>query len=192
MKHIKNACYTSLLLVSLTACDSTQESKINNLSLDTPSLSNSFKTQYLNVINSARSTSQDCGEYGYFSAAPLLRWNDKLYAAAYEHSNDMATTNIFSHEGSGQETDRVGVLNGNKSTAKDRINAYGYSWNRYAENIAAGTGTIEESVNQLLASDGHCANIMNPNLSEVGIAMAKNSNSQYTYYWTQVFGTPPS
>jgi len=194
MKYVPKVVFTSLVLVSLTACGSVKESKSNNLQLDVPSISNGFKSQYLNAINNARSISQNCGSYGSFSAAPLLKWSDKLYGAAYEHSNDMATTNTFSHNGSGQESDKVGRLNGNKSTAGERINAYGYRWVLYAENIGAGTDidTADKIVNQLLASDGHCANIMNPRLTEVGMAMVKNSNTKYVHYWTQDFGTHPN
>jgi uncharacterized protein YkwD len=133
-----------------------------------------------------------CGKIGLFTATSALRWSDKLYKAAYEHSNDMAMSNIFSHEGSGQESDKVGVEHGGRSSVQERIDAYGYRWVRYAENIGVGTDidTAEKIVNQLLKSDGHCANIMNPLLKEVGMAMVKNSNTKYIHYWTQNFGTP--
>jgi len=192
MKKTKKILLSSVTLFIFGACGSSKEQHINNTSLDIPSISSSFKNSYLNVINSVRSRNQTCGSKGYFPATTDLHWSEKLYGAAYEHSNDMATTNTFSHNGSGEVSDRVGRENGNISSSRERINAYGYHWVRYAENIGAGTDidTIEKSVAQLLASDGHCANIMNPRLSEVGIAMVKNSNSQYRYYWTQSFGTP--
>jgi len=192
MKQIKKVLFSTITLVAITACGSTQESKIDNLPLDTPEISNNFKNEYLDAINRARSESRTCGTAGYFEATRALRWNDRLYGAAYEHSNDMATTNTFSHNGSGQVSDVVGVSLGKSSTAGERISAYGYAWQRYAENIGAGTDidTAEEIVNQLLASDGHCANIMNPLLQEVGMAMVKNTNTHYVHYWTQDFGTP--
>ena len=192
MRYITKVVFISLTLVSLVACGNVKESKINNLPLVVPSVSNGFKSQYLNVINNARSVSQNCGTYGNFPAAPSLKWSDKLYDATYEHSNDMATTNTFSHNGSGGVSDRVGVSLGKASSGSERISAYGYKWRRYAENIGAGIDidTAEKIVSQLLKSDGHCANIMNPKLTEVGMAMVKNSNAHYIYYWTQNFGTP--
>jgi uncharacterized protein YkwD len=65
---------------------------------------------------------------------------------------------------------------------------------RRAENIGAGTftDTPTKLVAQLMRSSGHCANIMNPKFTEVGMAMVKKSSSKYTYYWTQNFGTPPN
>jgi uncharacterized protein YkwD len=194
MKQIKRVVFTSLTVVLLTSCGAEKESSINNLSFDSPVISNSFKDKYLNAINRARSSNQTCGVRGLYEATSALRWSDKLYGAAYEHSNDMATSGVFSHEGSGQASDKVGVAQGGRSSVQDRINAYGYRWVRYAENIGAGTDidTAEKIVSQLLASDGHCANIMNPLLKEVGMAMVKNSNTKYVYYWTQNFGTPPN
>jgi uncharacterized protein YkwD len=157
-------------------------------------LSAALKDEYLNIINQARSRNQTCGSRGYFTATTSLRWSDKLYSSAYEHSYDMATSNTFSHEGSGEVSDLTGVREGGKSIVPERLESYGYKWNRYAENIGAGTDieTSEKIVSQLLASDGHCANIMNPLLKEVGMAMVKNSNTKYVYYWTQNFGTPPN
>jgi len=186
MKQIKKIVFTVAVLVVLTACGAGKETNVSN------STGDDFKKQYLNIINQARSKSQNCGTRGIFPATKVLTWNEKLYNAAYEHSNDMAITNTFSHAGSGQASDRVGVLLGKVSSARERIDAHGYKWSIYAENIGAGTNidTVEKIVSQLLGSDGHCANIMNPLFREVGMAMVKNSNSQYTHYWTQNFGTP--
>ena len=194
MKYIKKVVFSSFALMLLTACGSVPKTNSNNLSQNVPQISDNFKNEYLNTINRARSKSRTCGSAGYFDATTALGWSDKLYGAAYEHSNDMAITSLFSHRGSGQESDKVGRLNGNKSTAGERINAYGYRWVLYAENIGAGTDidTADKIVNQLLASDGHCANIMNPRLTEVGMAMVKNSNTKYVHYWTQDFGTHPN
>ena len=191
MKQINKVILASFTLVILSACDTGKESTVSNL-LEVPIISSNFKSQYLNAINQARKKNQDCGTYGYFSTAPLLIWNEKLYNSAYEHSNDMATTNTFSHTGSGQAADRVGISLGRGSSAGERISAYGYQWSRYAENIGAGTNidTAEDIVSQLIESDGHCANIMNPLLTEVGMAMVKNSNTRLIHFWTQNFGTP--
>ncbi len=185
MKKIRGIILSSLILLLLTACAGRKESK---LSIPT---SYNFKMEYLNVINRARNNNQTCGSKGYFKATKPLNWSDKLYNAAYEHSYDMATSNTFSHKGSGQISDKTGYVKNSASSGRERIEAYGYSWRIYAENIGAGTniGTAEEIVRKLLKSDGHCANIMNPSLKEVGMAMVKNSNSKYIHYWTQDFGT---
>ena len=37
-------------------------------------------------------------------------------------------------------------------------------------------------------SDGHCRNIMNPDTNEIGIGFVVVDGSEWTRYWTQVFG----
>ncbi len=183
----KNSVILSVLgILILTSCVSRE-----NTFVPIP-LGYTYKMEYLNVVNRARSHSRTCGSKGFFKATEPLSWNDKLYNAAYEHSYDMATSNTFSHQGSGEVSDGVGRSEGGESSVKERIEAYGYNnWQIYAENIGAGTNidTADKLVNKLLQSDGHCANIMNPLLSELGMAMVKNPNGKYTYYWTQDFGS---
>ena len=149
------------------------------------------KQKYLDAINQVRSQTQDCGYEGIKVSVPALKWNDKLYDAAYMHSNDLAETDTFSHTGSGTQSDIVAwKLHPNVgSTVKERLEYTGYVWSGYGENIAAGYGTIEGTMIAWLDSPGHCANIMNPNFEEVGVALVIKTDSQYYDYWTQDFGT---
>ena len=163
-----------------------------NTDNEIPVLSASKKTEYLNAINQARSVEQNCHSKGVFPAVAPLSWSDKLYKASYEHSQDLAISNTFSHDGSGSASDWTGTALGKHSTMKERIEHYNYSWSRLGENVAGGTtsNTVTLAVKQLLNSDGHCANMMKAYFTEVGTAMVQNASSQYTYYWTQNFGTP--
>ena len=147
---------------------------------------------YLGAINQARSVPQNCHSKGRFPAAPPLTWHEKLYQAAYEHSYDLATSNTFSHDGSGSISDLTGITLDKQSTFVERIEHYNYAWSGLGENIAAGTftNTAEIAVQQWLDSDGHCANMMKTSFTEVGMAMVYNESSTYTHYWTQNFGTP--
>ena len=180
------------------ACSPENTSRIDGLSPEQNGLENqevlssTLEKEYLDAINKARRENQTCGSRGFFSATNALKWNSKLYHAAYEHSNDMAVTNTFSHEGSGQASDLTGVREGGKSHGFERMEAYGYEWSRYGENIAAGTNsnTAQKVMTQWMESDGHCANIMNPDFTEVGMAMVKKSDTHFTHYWTQNFGRP--
>jgi uncharacterized protein YkwD len=150
-------------------------------------------SNYLNAINQARSLTQDCHSKGVFPAVSALIWSEKLYLSAHEHSYDLATSNTFSHNGSGTSSDLTGVALGSKqSTFVERIEHYNYRWAGIGENIAAGTNTNTASivVQQWLDSDGHCANMMKASFTEVGMAMVHNTSSTYTHYWTQNFGTP--
>lgn len=134
----------------------------------------------LDAVNAFRAGARECGSYGAFNAVPALSWSCELEAAALSHSADMANNNFFSHTGA------------DGSSAGDRATAAGYSWSAWGENIAA--GSAYQSVGAVLQgwidSPGHCANLMNASVSNLGAARYSNSSSTYGVYWTQVFGRP--
>ena len=148
--------------------------------------------ELLDAINKARSVQRDCypddDSRGVVGPSPKLYWNDELYASALEHSTDLAMSDTFSHYGSGTEYDITG--NGKPSIFYERIVANGYS-NYYSvgENIAGGQETLDEVMYAWLNSPGHCENIMNPNYTEVGVAIVTEADSTYGIYWTQNFGS---
>lgn len=131
----------------------------------------------LALVNQARASSRVCGSTQYPAAGPLT-WNMKLFAASERHSADMAYNNFFSHTGS------------DGSTFAQRITAAGYSYRAAAENIAAGQRSVADVVQGWIQSPGHCANIMNANLSELAVACVSSSGSQYGTYWTMELGRP--
>lgn len=157
-----------------------------------PKISEALKAKYLTAINNARAIAQDCGSKGKFSATTPLTWNEKLYSAAYEHTQDLVKSQTFEHEGSGTPSDWTGYALNKKSDLIERAEAYGYKWHRLAENLAGGTtmDDAQKAVDSWLESDYHCENLMNPNFTEVGMAMVKDEDSKYTHYWSQEFGTP--
>ncbi|MES2900478.1 MAG: CAP domain-containing protein [Pseudomonadota bacterium] len=130
----------------------------------------------LAAVNAARARPRVCGSES-FAPAPALRWNAELGAAALAHSSDMARQKYFSHEG--KDGSQVG----------DRAKLAGYAWRRISENIAVGMPSAQEAMAGWLASPGHCANIMNRELTEMGAAFAINNDRGSRFYWTQVFGT---
>jgi len=134
--------------------------------------------QILKDTNEARAAARNCGNQK-FQAVPPLEWNGKLSTAALAHSREMAGRNYFSHAGKGG------------GQVSDRATEAGYNWRRIGENIAAGQSSPKQVVSAWLASPGHCANIMNPEFTEMGAAYAVNPESDTTIYWTQVFGTSP-
>ena len=137
-----------------------------------------FQAALLARINQYRAAGASCGSAGTFAAVPPLAWNAALAQAAAGHSQDMATNNYFSH------TSRDG------RSMVDRINAAGYLWSSIGENIAAGYPTIDAVIDGWMASDGHCANLMNPNFRDTGLACVANPNSTYKTYWTMDAGRP--
>jgi len=148
--------------------------------------------ELIEAINHARSVKRDCypndDSRGVMGPSPKLYWNNNLYASALEHSTDLAQSNTFSHYGSGTSSDITG--DGKPSIFYERIVANGYS-NYYSvgENIAGGQKNLEEVMKAWLASPGHCENIMNPNYTEVGVAIVTKADSTYGIYWTQNFGS---
>ena len=59
-----------------------------------------------------------------------------------------------------------------------------------AENLAAGSTTPEKVVEGWMNSEGHRANILSKQNSELGVGLAYDENSYYKYYWVQLFGNP--
>lgn len=126
------------------------------------------KTVLLNLVNAARKKGCQCGDK-YYPPAPALTWNTLLEKAALDHSNDMHQKKYFSHTSK------------NGSTAGVRIEAAGYRWQTYGENIAMGYGSEKAVFDGWLSSPGHCKNIMNNRYKEMGVAKVGD-------YWTQDFG----
>ena len=167
------------------------QTQTNADSSQTLKVSEADKQRFLDAINAARADTQDCGEEGIFDPAPALTWNDALANAAWEHSNDLAQSNTFSHDGSGTASDTTAQEEnlGRGSTFRERIEHQGYvNWRTIGENIAAGQTDAQEVVDAWLASPHHCANLMNPKFSEVGMALVVKEGSDYYQYWTQDFG----
>jgi len=160
---------------------------------DESTISTALKTTnraILDAINNARAEARDCNDgRGIVGPSVALTWNNELYASAYEHSNDLATSDTFSHDGSGTASDITGSNNGNTSHFNDRIRANGYTdYTLIGENIAGGLESIDLAVDAWLKSPAHCTNIMESKFKEIGVAVVANPDSIYKIYWTQNFG----
>jgi uncharacterized protein YkwD len=132
----------------------------------------------LDLVNRARATPRYCGSMAFKAARPV-RWNDSLAKASRLHAEDMARYNYFSHRGH------------DGSDPAQRVERAGYRYRSTGENIAAGEQMKpEDAVAGWIKSPGHCANLMNPAYSEMGVAFAVDSRSEMGVYWAQVFGTP--
>ncbi|MDO9454818.1 CAP domain-containing protein [Nocardioides sp.] len=131
--------------------------------------------EVLTLVNKTRSTGYSCGGVAY-PAVPAVQLNTKLNAAAGKYARLMAARDWFSHNSP------------NGASAGDRIDAEGYHWMSYGENIAAGHTEAASVVQGWLDSDGHCKNLMG-NYSEIGLGYAYNADSYYGHYWVQDFAT---
>ena len=72
----------------------------------------------------------------------------------------------------------------------DRLRAANYPTLVSAENIARGQPSPAEVVAGWMASPGHRANILNPDLQRIGAGYAFTGTPPYHHYWTHVFATP--
>jgi len=124
----------------------------------------------LDLVNQARTQGVSCDGTSYQAVAPLT-WNTKLETAALRHSQDMESQNYFSH------------TSADGRNLVDRVQDQGYNYRAVGENIAKGHPNEEAVVQGWLNSQGHCANIMSSNFTEMGVGRSGE-------YWTQDFGKP--
>ncbi|WP_415844418.1 CAP domain-containing protein [Stutzerimonas zhaodongensis] len=126
-------------------------------------------------INRVRASARQCGGKP-FAAAPPLSWNTALASLAEIHGRAMANGNFFSH------------LDTDGRTPGDRAELAGYTGSPVGQNIAAALDRPSLVVDGWLASPGHCANLMNPQFSEMGAAYAVDPRSDAGIYWVGMFG----
>jgi len=108
-----------------------------------------------------------------------LSVNPTLVTVARAHSAEMST-----------------VVDGVKHNSLDgrtpfqRMRDAGYAYSLAAENIAGGQLTASAVMVAWIDSPGHAANILNCQLTQIGVGLYIRPGSQYGTYWTQDFGTP--
>lgn len=140
----------------------------------------SLEEELLELINQTRAKGASCGGAGTFGAAPALSMQPNLRTAARLHSQDMGRRGYFGHDSPGGP---------NGDNLQERCENAGYEhWITLAENVAAVASTAQKVLADFMSSDGHCANIMSKDFTEIGLGYAQVSGSPYTHYWTQVFG----
>lgn len=96
--------------------------------------------------------------------------NVELSKVARIKSQDMTDKNYFDHNSP------------TYGSPFDMMKKFGISYNYAAENIAKGQKTPEEVVTAWMNSAGHRANILNPNLNQIGVGFDSRANT-----WTQQF-----
>ena len=131
--------------------------------------------EILRLVNEARAAGADCGSAGTFAPTSSLAMEPRLRCAARVHSKDMVDRNFFDH------------TNPDGEDPFDRMARAGYSFSTAGENIASGSQSAQDTMTLWMGSAGHCANIMNPNFTEIGVGYYRSGNQ---HLWTQKFGTP--
>lgn len=107
-----------------------------------------------------------------------VRVNSTLNRIAATHAKKMASMNRMEH-----------VLPGQGSFQK-RISSGGYKAIIAAENIGAGYNSLESAIQRWRNSPSHDKNLLNPQIKEIGIAVAYAPESRYQTYWALVMAAP--
>jgi uncharacterized protein YkwD len=130
-----------------------------------------YEAEVVQLVNNYRAAGADCGSAGSFGPAGPVVAEAQLRCAARLHSQDMAVRGFFDH------------TNPDGLSPWDRVDLTDYSGNASGENIAQGYPDPTAVMQGWMASDGHCANIMNPDNTELGVGYYGDNS-----YWTQVMG----
>ena len=139
---------------------------------DNPIVHSDFLERVVELTNQERTQ---------FDLSPLTV-DSLLTQAAPTHTENMAVQDFYEHIG----------LDG--SSRGDHIEATGYDFSAWAENIAVGYQIPEAVVKAWMNSAGHGANILHQDFQEIGVGyyfLEEDTGSVNAYhYWTQVFSTP--
>jgi hypothetical protein len=95
-----------------------------------------------------------------------LVWNDRLAAAALEHSRLLAKNLDLSHQFDGE------------APLQQRVGATGLRFNSVAENVAAAP-TVDVTHKGLMESPGHRANILHQDYNAIGISIVDRSGELF-------------
>ena len=179
MKRRQHQPASSLFAFALLALAACSPARPSSPTVPAPAAGDpGLRAETLRLVNAARGTARSCGSKG-FAATRALTWNARLEAAALAHNRDMVQNDFFDHQSS------------DGSILRDRIDRAGYAWSMIGENLAAGQDTLEAAMRGWIKSPGHCANLMNPNFTEVGLSVLRGGDgNKYDWYWTMEFGKP--
>lgn len=100
--------------------------------------------------------------------------DQRLNRAAAMQSEAQAGRSWIGHSGSGG------------STPMQRVRSAGFPAKIASENVAAGQKSFADVLAYWKQSSGHRTNLLRPNVSAIGVAMAKNDKGRA--YWTLVLG----
>src|SRR5882724_10609750 len=99
-----------------------------------------------------------------------VKTDPQLTAIAEHQAKAMAASGIMDHSVAGSFSSRVSSVNANRA----------------AENIAAGTKTWAETFRVWQNSPGHNANLLQARADSVGVAVARNEQTQHKTFWAMV------
>ena len=84
-------------------------------------------------------------------------------------------------------TERLEHVRPDGSSPFTALSENGVGFGYAGENIAAGQWNVSTVMDSWMNSEGHRANILSPNFTQVGVACVYAEGSPYGYYWVQLF-----
>ena len=125
---------------------------------------NDYRQKVLDLVNAERA------KYGL---TPLVMGDAKLTAAAQKRAEEIATVNSHTRP------------DGSKCFTV--LDEYGVTDAATGENAAWGSVSPQEVVEAWMNSEGHRANILNPDARKMGVGYYYNSSSTWGHQWIQIF-----
>jgi len=131
-------------------------------------------------LNDVRQTAAPCEGAAAQPAAvrQLLAWEQRLATSAQAQASDLAQRDLLSHVDAQQRS--FGL----------RLRSAGYAAAGAGENLAAGQTDFDDTLQAWLASPTHCANLMQPDFRDVGLACVQRPGSRYERFWVAHLGAP--
>jgi uncharacterized protein YkwD len=164
---IGNAVAAPVATIAITPISGVPTVKVTGPASCNYSSSSSYQTEIANLINNARAE----------AGLPPLAVNAALTAAAQGHSIDMACHGLISHSGS------------DGSSVHQRLAAAGYSASRASE-IIYGSGYPQTAFNWWMSDQIHRNEILNPNVTDMGVGYAYVPDTSAGGYYTVDFASP--
>lgn len=131
--------------------------------------------QVLAAVNARRAAGAHCGDRDWPPVAALA-WSEPVAAAAAAHAADSARHDQMDHRGSdGSQADR-------------RLERAGLRWRAWAENLGRGHDDIDALVLHWSQSAVHCANLMHPRMSLLGLACRQRAGHER--FWVLTLAAP--
>jgi uncharacterized protein YkwD len=107
-----------------------------------------------------------------------LAWEARLARSAQAQAADLALRDLLSHVDARQRA--LGA----------RLRNAGYAAAGAGENLAAGQSDFDDTLHAWLASPSHCANLMQPDFRDVGLACVQRRGSRHERFWVAHLGVP--
>ena len=155
-------------------------------SMDIPAISEGDKETFLGLINKRRLAGMNCdtGEEGVGYPVDALIWDNSLYKAAYEHSQDLGRSDIVPHSnGSGTEHDwswvRRGRVDGGKSTPVERLDDYSFNGVASQEIPSVREDVTERKIERLFNIPSVCRVLMSSGNTKLGMSVYVQPTSYY-------------